>query len=498
MFQKNKIVTAIILLAITGNSYAQLSKQDSLHSLQDERVLTVYQRSGNPATLVQAIYPQYGFAAFNAQHTTGNYKRPMEPESATAIGAETGGYRTLKGWTYNGYFSYKKMYENEVPWSGVYDPYEGNPFLWADSSTGAWERDAVKANIALATPALAKKFVVGLAIDYTISTGARKRDPKPFFRYRDIALRPGITYQISAKEEVGITGTAGFAKEENEIGFLTNSNNVLLYRLRGFGTFTKTPFVSGERKRTEMRWMGAAHYTKRWKAYGLLLAAYASQRDDEVIEGVAALVTTGYFTGIQYGGEAVLYKGNSDKGTSFSVKGSGVDGYADDVIFRAESASYSKQEAQATYSYWKMNTAKKTRWQFTLQPRLQYLTYVDGGTRTQWDASIVSVVAGLQYRKQLNRQTHLYIHPAIGYTSPVDDFFTNTTANIVTRKLIYPDYAYFAASYTMANLSAGVEFGAAESTLLHSIQFSTRNQFITSDNGFGNRNHFQLIYSILF
>ncbi|MEJ7827476.1 MAG: hypothetical protein WKF91_04755 [Segetibacter sp.] len=79
----------------------------------------------------------------------------------------------------------------------------------------------------------------------------------------------------------------------------------------------------------------------------MLLTGYASQRNDEVIEGVAAPVTTRYFTCIQYSGEAVLYKGTRDKGTSISMKGSSVDGYADDVIFRAESASNSKQEAEA-------------------------------------------------------------------------------------------------------------------------------------------------------
>ncbi|MEJ7827477.1 MAG: DUF6850 family outer membrane beta-barrel protein [Segetibacter sp.] len=76
-----------------------------------------------------------------------------------------------------------------------------------------------------------------------------------------MALRPGITYQVSSNEEVGNTGAAGFAKEENEIGNLTNSSNVLLYRLRGFGNFTRALFVSGERRRYEMRWQGAAHFT---------------------------------------------------------------------------------------------------------------------------------------------------------------------------------------------------------------------------------------------
>lgn len=191
----------------------------------------------------------------------------MQLQSFSTLSGETGGYRILKGWTYNGYFSYQKTYETNVAWSGVYDAYEGNPFLWADSGSGNWERDAVKANIALAAPVLFKKFVAGAAIDYTISASARKSEPKPFSRYRDLALRPGITMNLGASQQIGITGSTGFAKEENEMGVYSNSN-VLLYRLRGFGTFTKTPFISGERRLDELRLAGSAHYTKRWKGRG--------------------------------------------------------------------------------------------------------------------------------------------------------------------------------------------------------------------------------------
>lgn len=63
---KQRLVTMRVCMAALS-SYAHSPKQDSLHSLQDERVLKVFQHTTNPATLVQAICPQYGFASFIAR-----------------------------------------------------------------------------------------------------------------------------------------------------------------------------------------------------------------------------------------------------------------------------------------------------------------------------------------------------------------------------------------------------------------------------------------------
>jgi hypothetical protein len=81
-----------------------------------------------------------------------------------------------------------------------------------------------------------------MQIHYAIGSGARTSDPKPFYRYRNIALMPGITYQLPKNQLIGITATIGFVKEENELGFFSDNNdNVLLYRIRGYGTSVEPP-----------------------------------------------------------------------------------------------------------------------------------------------------------------------------------------------------------------------------------------------------------------
>lgn len=130
LINDKKIQRASLLLlglfwSVAG--FAQTGKQDSLHSLQDKRVMNQEQYTANPATLVQSHLPQYGFAGMHAGFSSGDYRRPMQAENIQSFMGETGGHRILKGWTYNGYFSYGKRYDRSVAWSRAMDPYEGNP-----------------------------------------------------------------------------------------------------------------------------------------------------------------------------------------------------------------------------------------------------------------------------------------------------------------------------------------------------------------------------------
>ena len=165
---------------------AQKTVVDSLQTLQDSRVLDIYNLTGNVAYSGAAM-PSYGYASANICHTTGLFKQPMKADNATVLSLETGGFKKINNWKYHGYFKNKKTHENKVSWSGVYDAYDDNPFIWADSSSGDWERDEINALIGITTPTIAKKITAGLQIVYSIGSGARLSEPKPFFRYRNIA-----------------------------------------------------------------------------------------------------------------------------------------------------------------------------------------------------------------------------------------------------------------------------------------------------------------------
>jgi len=463
---------------------------DSLTVWQDNRVLNLYRYTGNPATIGQSSIPQYGYATLHAGIETGNFKRPMQAQQTTVLKGATGGQRLVNGWLYSGDFSYGKQYDREVAWSAVYDPYEGNPFIWADSSIGNWERDEVKATVSVVAPQL-NRWLVGMRIGYEVSTGARKNDPRPFFRHRDMVVQPGLTYQLNTRSEIGLSGSAGFAKEENEMGFYTQSNTFLLYRLRGFGTFNKSPFVNGERRRDELRWLATAHYRTKWKNRQVLVSGYISQREDEVVEGVSAPQLTGYFTSIQVGGAAVVRSGDESNGSLFSLNAFLHDGYADDVVFRAESASFSKQGIGLHSSYWKAAGTKGTIWQFDLDPKLAYYSYADYGTRTAFEVSQLSVAAQVRYRKQLSSTAQLLLSPRFAYYIPVLDSYTSSRPTVITEQLVFPDYLFFATRFTELQMKAGFSLSPKNSSLAHALQFQAGKQF-------AGRNNIQLLYSILF
>jgi len=494
LFQTWKIhLQTVLLLAgctVFQPGRAQTAAQDSIHRVQDGREIDRSQWTGNPAAAV--AWPQHGYAGVSADYTSGDFRRPMQAAQRRSLGLHTGGLRRLGGWTVAGLFRYGRRYDSDVAWSGVYDPYEGNPFLWADSNRGDWERDEVQARITLQAPSLGR-ITTGLSIAYGIGAGARRNEPKPFFRYRDIALRPGLVYSLSRNKEIGLAGEVGLGKEENELGFFSR-DNVVLYRLRGFGTYTKTPFVTGERRREEIRWKASAYYSYDWDRSGLLFTGFAEQREDEVIEGLASPQPTGYFTGISWGGEILLRSGGAGKGGSASLKGRVQDGYADDVIFRAESASWSRQEVSSQLRYWK--EGRKRSWLMIVSPAFTYFNQTDLGTQTLWDVSQLSLTAEWRYRRQLSAAWHFFLAPAAGYAWPVDTYFTSRSQNIVLRELTVPDYRFFATAYGTADLRAGLEIQSSPLASVHFISLESHNRL--ASNHFNRRNELALHYTIFF
>ncbi|MFT6204788.1 MAG: hypothetical protein ACI9V1_001871 [Spirosomataceae bacterium] len=500
VFLSKKITKRIVfLLCITAFNQAVIAQKsvlDSILILRDNRSLDVYSFTNN-VVYVEELRPEIGFATANYKNTFGEFRQPMHATSSNQYNLATGGFKKINNWGYNGYFSYQKSFENDVSWNGVYNAYDDNPFIWADSSKGDWQKDEIKAIIGIIPPKITNKLSAGLQIEYMISSGARLSEPKPFYRFRNIGLQPALSYQLPNNQALGITGTIGFVVEENELGFYNNiNNNVLLYRIRGYGTFSKSPFVSGERKRVQNDVMGTIHYRKTGKDYQFLIAANTSQRNDDVTEGVALPQSTGFFTGVGFGGLLSFYKGNSNKGKSIKARGNIKNGYADDVIFGAQSASSSFQDIDIKASTWSFNENNKTLWQFTISPSYHFIDNTDQATRTQLTASKVQITGEINYRKQLNSHLNLNATVETGYHYVLDDSFTNKTNNTIIRNLIVPNYLFYASNFMIANAKFGVDFTPKNSVMTHTIFITNQSQGFTKSGI--SRTNIQFNYSIIF
>jgi len=490
-------IYAFAVLLCTANAFAQTTKQDSLHILQDSRTLNYFEITNNAATIGLTPFVQHGFASVFANNTSGNLRRPMEAEATNQINIATGGFKKKNGWMYKTNFTYTKQYDKNIAWSGVANAYEGNPFIWADSSVGNWERDHIKTAVSVAAPVVFKKLQTGLTIDYQIGSGARITEPKPFYRQRYIALQPGINWIIAPTKSVGITGKLNFIQEENELGFFSN-NNVLLYRFRGFGTFSKAPFVNGERKRKGTDLQATAHYQQQLGKYQFLISGFAAQRDEEINEGVAIQQPTGFFTEIRFGGNANLQTGNAAKGQSLSVSYQTKNGFADDVIFRAQSASYNEHLLNANLSFWKSSIESKSLWQFTLSPEFRFIDNTDQATLTQFTASNVGASFKANWRKQLKQNIHLQLQPFAGYYYTAESGIINQRPNVITKNIILPDYQFFATNYAQFGTLASLEVKQLKTDFVHFFSVKANQNLATNNLLFTNRNNFQFNYSIIF
>lgn len=471
---------------------AQSGKADSLQAWTTQRTYDRYAYTNNPGMLLKDDPVAHGYAYLSGSSASGDLRRPMEPGSNRAATAATGGYKAIAGWGFKGHFGYKKTFDKALAWSNVYHAYGGNPFLWADSNTGKWLRDEVNAAITIAAPAIGRQLNTGLAIDYTIGSGARTNEPKPFYRIRDLLLQPGIYWQPSSGNNLGITGLFSFVQEENEIGQYSH-DNVLLFRLRGYGTFSKSPMVSGTRRRSGHVAGIGVHYDKEMGSYRALAGGRFSTRSENVFEGTAVRSVTGDYTAQAWQAYGKVYAGNHIRGSLLAIAFELINGYADDHIYQAENASHTTRDVSIRISRWFRRNNTLLHW--TAVPFLAGRRVADHATRTYFDVQQTGAELSFNSRILIRQNLVLGISPSANGSFVLNDQWHHTTLNTVIEHLVLPDYRYFTTNRLQGCIKAGLEYYAKNNTI-HAISLLAGR--LSALNGDLKRTNYELQYSIFF
>ncbi|MBX3239252.1 MAG: hypothetical protein KIT80_18365 [Chitinophagaceae bacterium] len=435
----------------------------------------------------------HGYAYLSGISVSGDLRRPMEPGSTRTATAATGGYKAIAGWGFKGHFDYKKTFDKALAWSNVHHAYEGNPFLWADSNIGKWLRDEVNAAVAIAAPAIGRQLNVGLGIDYTIGSGARTNEPKPFYRIRDLSLQPSIYWQPSYGNNLGITGLFSFVQEENEIGQYSH-DNVLLFRLRGYGTFSKSPMVSGARRRSgHVAGMGI-HYDRDRGTYRILAGGRFSARLENVFEGTAVRSVTGDYTAYAWQAYGKLHTGNSTRGSLLAITFESINGYADDHVYQAENASHTTRDIRIDMSRW-FHYRNNMLLQWTAAPFLSYRRISDYATRTAFDVQQAGAELSLNNRIPLRQYLVLGLCPSVNGSFVINDQWHHTMPNTITKYLVLPDYRYFTTNRFRGSIKTELEYHAKNNTI-HAISLFA--SLVSALNSDLKRTNYELQYSIFF
>jgi len=442
------------LLQAYANPFDFSAQQASPFSRRTTNFPYFIDASSMPVSFLQEAVPSYGYAQLQATQHSGNFHRPMQAGKSNLPSASTGGIFRRNGWQWTAHFEYGRAYDQDLAWSSVRNPYNGNPFIWTDSLSGNWERDEVSSRIGFITPKW-RKWQFSHDLFYQIGVGARRNEPKPFYRSRNLQLAPTLSYALSSQSSLALTGKALWGKEENEIGFFSN-DNVLLYRQRGFGTFQKSPFVNGERKQLERTLGAAAHYLWQSNLTRWWLSGFVQQRDDVVSEGVAFPKETGYFTEIDYGASLQAYRGNSLNGWKIYSIFSIADGYADDVGFQAETAFSRHLKGQVNGQFWQ--TKSHHLHQVNLRVGLDWIQQQDAGTFTTWDVNLFQSTLEYLWRIPHSSKGSISFNPFVSFQTPLSKSFSAGVPTTITRALILPDYAFHQASALTPGLSAFAQY----------------------------------------
>ncbi len=472
---------------------SQSEKGDSLRAWKEKRLYNRYIYTKNPGILLKENPVAHGYVHLSGCSVSGKLRRPMEPGSARSATAATGGYKAIGGWGFKGHFDYKKSFDKDLAWSNVYNAYEGNPFLWADSNTGKWLRDEVNAAVSIAPPAIVSRLHTGLSIDYTIGSGARTNEPKPFYRIRNLSLLPGLYWQPPSGNNLGITGLLCFVQEENEIGQYSR-DNVLLFRLRGYGTFSKSPMVSGTRRRSGYAAGIGIHYDKAWGTYRALAGGRFSTRHENVFEGTAVIAVTGDYSAYTWQAYGNLYKGDDTRGSLLAITFEQTNGYADDYVYQAENASHTIRNIKINMSRWSpAGNNMLQHWTAALYLSGRHLA--DYATLTSFDVQQTGAELSVNIRTPLKRYLVLNVNPWMNGGFTISDQWHQTTLNTVTEDLVLPDYRYFSTHRLQCGINTELEYRVNNHTI-HAVGFlAGLNADLNSDL---KRTNYKLQYSIYF
>jgi hypothetical protein len=501
---KNKFWFSVCnLLFIAGlfPAMAQVNATDSTLLFQNGFNGNVWHQTKNLSLIKLDSIADYSSASFTFLQTQGSFKRPQQATKELLYGFASEGLKKYGNWHFFGNFSYQKLNNKEVAYSHVARPYDGNPFIWADTLAGDWLGDQLATSLQVSIPLKNNKWNTGLLLDYLTEQSARSADPKPLYRYRTIFLKPFISYQLSQKHLFGVKFSYQNKNEVNEIGNFS-TNNPQLYRLRGYGTFSQGPIVTAERLLKGSLLGAGLNYTYQVSSSTLLYvdADYGFNTED-VTQGVSLPVFEGGLDETYANLYINFQKKLSRKGYQISALAYFRDGSGFDPVFNAYNSAFYFSGVNTNFSFWK-KTNDKIMFGVKIEPQFSYLNYFDGIAKTDWFTSNLFTNASAFVNYTMNNKFSFNFSPNLGYNINMRKDIAIGRPTQLSEILVRPDYLFNSIAYLNYGLSASCLLKPQSANVSYQFKASiiNTNPQDLQPNGkdFGYRQYINTSFSILF
>jgi hypothetical protein len=280
---------------------------------------------------------------------SGSFRRPFDPGVEIGGGVSTYGLKKMSGWIFQGSFVYNYSQQHNVWGVGVSDPNRTTPYIWADTSSGTWTRHLIDSRCRIASPLKKRRYFL-FSLGYMAGQGARDTRPKPLFRLNRIDINPSFNFSAGAMN-ISAGVVYRYRREEDEMGGAYTSGNVLLYRLRGYGTFDKTSFISGVRYYNGHR-VGMVTTVRTRSTHGVdaIFTGRFFVTTENVIEGIAEPTAAGLYKEWRGDARVIVVSSSSHNRPSLDLYYAIISGKGVDPAFNAVNTGLIRSEGKVKIS----------------------------------------------------------------------------------------------------------------------------------------------------
>jgi len=469
-----------------------------------------WREGGNPAGLREAGFSGRSHFRIQAGGESGTHRRVQDPARRGELAVGLEGHRATGGWHSAGAFHYRRRADEDVRWSAVADPFSGSPYVWADSTGGDWGRDDVLMMGQLGSPSLPGGVFGGVAVSALWGQGARRNDPRPLFRVRELELTPGLELD-RGPWTVGLTGHLGWVLEESEIGYFAG-DDPFVYRFRGYGTFDRTQLVRATRTREGGRVAGGLQVARRSPGWGVSGAVQVGIYADSLRQGIARPEYGGGYRRVEFQARGALRRvtggpaGTPPPPPAAPVQELRWAGWLDrgegtDPVFLAVNTEDLDAGTTLELSMPLRSSREGSTWEGSLLLEATETRREDIAADTRWSVSRAGFHGGVRWIAHSREPSRLQLHLLGGFSTPLAEEWEAGRATVVTPILVRPDFDFTRSSSWLAGGEIGVTLPISPSrTQVHlALQGSVRRTTgsTTSDPGAFSRSRGLFTLSLL-
>jgi hypothetical protein len=460
------------LIFVCGMIAHEAHAQDSLFSVLDYSRFTPASNTINTYTPVLPLLQASRISSINLTlaNESGSFRRPQEPSSIQSLTFHAEGTQQTDKVITSAGFTYLVQQDEGQQWRNTGHAADYQPFVWADQAVGTWNRSHFDARITIADNTLKRMLQPGLTLTYHGGTGDRQNTPKPLYRFHQLSAQPFILFR-NKQDAFVFRLKYEQHTEDNEMGYYVN-DSPLLYRLRGYGTFSRSPFVSGNRLLEASTLGGSIEYmrgnlSKKFRSANL---SY-NQTTGSVTEGTSVTTPGGAWkTQII---SSVLSSGIERLQCQWMpmLHFHGAFQTGTDPIFGAVNYYLNILAVRPSLRY-----IYRQRWFIEIDTEYAHRSQRDIVTGTNAEISRAGGNLKLYSRKALSQKTSLYAQSCVGYYQPLSSTLQITTSTEMSEALVRPDFDVMAKAWLQSGIETGLDVKSVKNTIRFSLQLMHHQQ----------------------